>query len=107
MSTRDHSPRLIIVMGAFAALASCTISPAHAGADLPSIRHDEDGKACPFQVAPVYGLHPLTFCTPALPPEVYLHPAYPEVRPSYGSTSTRGTVTTTHGTIRFDSTTKH
>lgn len=96
---------------ALAIAAALALRPAHAD-DAP--RLDEGGKPCPVQTSPMYGLAPLTFCTPALPPSVYLHPAYPEPRatyaaPSYGhgTTTTRGTVTTSHGTVRFDSTTKH
>lgn len=69
----------------------------------------------PAAVCKAPGLYPLTFDSPALPPSTYLHPAYPEVRsyaaPSssygHGSTRTVGTVTTPHGTVSFDSTTKH
>lgn len=108
MSKPDRSARFIVAFGLAAAFGSCAVSRAD---EAP--RLDEGGKPCPVQTSPVYGLAPLTFCTPALPPEIYLHPAFPEVRPTYtapsghGSTHTTGTVTTSHGTVRFDSTTKH
>lgn len=120
MSTRDHSPRLILVIGALAALGSCNVStPTHAG-DRPTVGPTESFvviHSAPVAPAPkeerAPGLVPLTFDSPPLPPEIYLHPAYPEVRPTYtgqsygGSTHTSGTITTPHGVVRFDSTSKH
>lgn len=130
--TTDHTPRTIAALGLVAALvASCAASPAHAG-DLHSrpIVHGPSEtfirivspKAsatptpAPMCKAPASGLSPLTFDSPALPPSTYLHPAYPEVRPyaapsgssyGHGATRTTGTVSTPHGVLRFDSTSKH
>lgn len=122
MST-DRTPRLILVIGALAALASCTISPAHAdGAPIvhgPRETHIHIASPTPSPMATpsptTSGLSPLTFDSPALPPSTYLHPAYPEARtyaaPSasygHGTTRTTGTVSTPHGVLRFDSTSKH
>lgn len=69
----------------------------------------------PAHVCKAPGLYPLTFDSPALPPSTYLHPAYPEARPvaassssyGHGTTRTHGTVHTPHGSVTFDSTTRH
>lgn len=126
MSTTDHTPRLIVVLGALAALASCNVStPAHAADRAPIVHGPRETfihigstpapKATPAPVCMAPGLSPLTFDSPALPPSTYLHPAYPEARPyaspsssyGHGTTHTTGTVSTPHGVLRFDSTSKH
>lgn len=120
MSTTDHTPRFIVLLGALAALASCNVStPAHS-ADRAPIVHGPTESFVVIHSAPVApvpkatpttsGLSPLTFDSPALPPSTYLHPAYPEVRPyaaPSATTRTTGTVSTPHGVLRFDSTSKH
>lgn len=156
MSTTDHTPRLIVLLGALAALASCNVStPAHSADRAPIVHGPNEtfihigsapapkattartvkpsetfirivspkASATPSPVTPApmckapttSGLSPLTFDSPVLPPSTYLHPAYPEVRPyaapsasyGHGTTRTTGTVSTPHGVLRFDSTSKH
>lgn len=119
MST-DRTPRLILVIGALAALASCNVStPAHSADGAPIVHgpretHIHIASPTPSPMATLSpttsGLSPLTFDSPALPPSTYLHPAYPEVRPyaaPSATTRTTGTVSTPHGVLRFDSTSKH
>lgn len=101
--TASRSPdRLFRVLAVVAVLAGCLVScKAHAG-DVPL-----PAGCSAWDSVPTSGLYALTPCSPPLPPATYLHPAYPEARPTATRSPSHATTTieNKNGVITLKSTT--